>query len=119
MGKVQSSIDIYLSQETYERVEATFPYMVDKTQATGGGEVATVHFHIFDKTGLPDLFYIDELPVIPIPVQHGTFSNGQPFYCMGFRFHGVTYISDTNFIPESSKERIRGSTVLVIDALKS
>lgn len=117
-GRVQEAIDIYLSKETMERVEACFPYMVSKDRATGGGEVATLKFHIFDAQGLPDSFLVDELQVIPIPVEHGKYSDGNTFYCMGFRFEDFTYISDTNHVPPESVNKIIGSTVLVIDALK-
>ncbi|EMR03208.1 MBL fold metallo-hydrolase [Cesiribacter andamanensis] len=36
----------------------------------------------------------------------------------GFRIGDFTYITDTNAIPETEKEKIRGSKVLVLDALQ-
>lgn len=120
LGRVQDSIDIYLTQETFERVEAAFPYMVDKAHATGSGEIATVKFHVFDQSGeTPDHFYVDELKVIPIPVQHGLYSDGRPYMSMGYRFGDLTYISDVNYVPPESMDKIKGSSVVIIDALKS
>jgi phosphoribosyl 1,2-cyclic phosphodiesterase len=117
-GRVQSSVDIYLNQETYERVEACFPYIVDSSKATGSGEVATVKFHIFDQNGMPDYFMVDELKVVPLPVEHGKYNDGSTFFCMGYRFEDFTYISDTNRVPDSTWEKIKGTKVLAIDALK-
>ena len=39
-------MDIYLSQETLWSVEATFPYMVNKEFASGGGDVSADHLRI-------------------------------------------------------------------------
>jgi phosphoribosyl 1,2-cyclic phosphate phosphodiesterase len=36
----------------------------------------------------------------------------------GFRFGPFTYITDANRIDESEKEKIRGSTVIVLNALR-
>ena len=119
-GRVQKHIDIYLTQSTFEKVESAFPYMVDKSFATGGGEVPTLKFHVFDTHGTPDYFMIqDELKVIPIPVTHGTYSNGDPFPCMGYRIQDLVYISDVNEIPNSSMNLIQGARIGIMDALKS
>lgn len=34
-----SAIPVYLNKETFRAVEETFPYMVDKTKVSGGGDV--------------------------------------------------------------------------------
>lgn len=52
-------------------------------------------------------------------VRHGTYiKGGDPYWCLGFRFGSVSYISDTNLIPEATEELIRGSKVFVLDALR-
>jgi len=38
---------------------------------------------------------------------------------LGFRFGKFTYITDANNIDESEKERIRGSEVIVLNALRN
>ena len=38
-GAIQSHIDVYLSSQTFEDVKRTFPYMVAKEKASGGGDV--------------------------------------------------------------------------------
>ena len=39
-------------------------------------------------------------------------------YIFGFRIGDFTYITDANYISESEKEKIKGSRVLVLNALK-
>ena len=34
-----TTIPVYLNRPTYETVAGAFPYMVDKTRASGGGDV--------------------------------------------------------------------------------
>ena len=57
-------------------------------------------------------FSIGDIPVIPIQVWHLK----MPVF--GFRFGDFTYITDANFIDESEKQKIRGSKVLVVNALR-
>ena len=37
---------------------------------------------------------------------------------MGFRFGNFTYITDANFIEDQEKEKIKGSEILVLNALR-
>jgi phosphoribosyl 1,2-cyclic phosphate phosphodiesterase len=57
-------------------------------------------------------FSIGGIPVLPIAVWHLK----MPVY--GFRFGDFTYITDANRIDEAEKEKIRGSKVLVLNALR-
>ncbi|KAJ1551460.1 hypothetical protein HK096_010686 [Nowakowskiella sp. JEL0078] len=121
--KAQEFIPIYLDSSTMEVVQRVYPYAVDTAFATGGGAVPSLKFHVFDsgKTDefLMDSFFIEELEVFPFRVEHGKFGPEQSiYYSLGFRFEDITYISDTNSIPESSYELIAGSNLLVLDALK-
>lgn len=71
--------------------------------------------------GVPDLelntidlqpFTLGDIPVTPIMVWHLK----MPVW--GFRFGNFTYITDANRIEEQEKEKIRGSEVLVLNALR-
>jgi len=71
--------------------------------------------------GIPDIrlhdipeepFYIEDIPVTPIRVWHLNMP------VLGFRFGDFTYITDANRIDESEKDKIRGSRVLVLNALR-
>ncbi|KAI8366045.1 metallo-beta-lactamase family protein [Radiomyces spectabilis] len=116
-GAIQNRIDIYLAPETMDTVETTFPFLVDAKNATGGGDVATFKYHIF-KEDAP--FSINGLEFMPLPVHHGIyFTTSKPYFCYGFNFGGVSYISDTNFIPNDTKARMKGKTdILIIDCLR-
>jgi phosphoribosyl 1,2-cyclic phosphate phosphodiesterase len=59
-----------------------------------------------------DPFTIGDIPIIPIHVWHLK----MPVYA--FRFGDFTYITDANKIDESEKEKIRGSKVIVLNALR-
>ncbi len=39
-GAVQPWIDVYVSQATFTEVQRSFPYMVAKEYASGGGDVS-------------------------------------------------------------------------------
>src|SRR4051794_13521560 len=57
-------------------------------------------------------FTIGDLDIIPIQVWHLK----MPVF--GFRFGDFTYITDANRIDEAEKEKIRGSKIIVINALR-
>jgi phosphoribosyl 1,2-cyclic phosphate phosphodiesterase len=57
-------------------------------------------------------FSIGDINIIPIEVWH------MKMPVLGFRFGDFTYITDANRIEESEKEKIRGSKVLVVNALR-
>jgi phosphoribosyl 1,2-cyclic phosphate phosphodiesterase len=57
-------------------------------------------------------FSIGDIPVIPIEVWHLK----MPVY--GFRFGDFTYITDANRIEQEEKNKIKGSRVVVVNALR-
>ncbi|KZT53646.1 hypothetical protein CALCODRAFT_439824 [Calocera cornea HHB12733] len=69
-GAIQDSIDIYLSQRTYEEVQRTFPYLVDKGMATGGGAVPEFQWHIIQEYNDFDICGVN---ITPILVHHGRY----------------------------------------------
>ncbi|CAG8490745.1 11505_t:CDS:2 [Ambispora gerdemannii] len=112
---IQEYIPIYLSSDTKTTLEQTFPYIVDQSMATGGGDLPSFQFNTIDSR---TPFIVEGLEFIPLPVHHGiNFANKEPFINLGFRFDNVTYISDCNFIPEQTREKIKGSELVILDAL--
>lgn len=57
-------------------------------------------------------FEAEGVPVTPIQVYH------HQMPVLGFRIHDFTYITDANRIAEEEKEKIKGSKVLVLNALR-
>ena len=41
-GSIQKFIDVYVSRATFTEVERSFPYMVAREYASGGGDVSEV-----------------------------------------------------------------------------
>lgn len=75
--------------------------------------------------GVPvfDLHYVENKPfaihtgkgqidVIPLPVMHGKLP------ILGYRIGKLAYITDCSFMPESTKELIKGVDTLIINALR-
>ena len=98
-------VDIYASLSTQESIRREFGYAFSKSRYPGVPEI-TLH-SISDQP-----FEILHFPIQPIPVMH------YQMPVLGFRMGPFTYITDANFIGEESKELIRGSEVLVLNALR-
>jgi phosphoribosyl 1,2-cyclic phosphodiesterase len=114
-AKIQKSVDIYLNDETLGVVSGAYPYMVDKTRATGGGDVPSLRFHVI---GTEPFTLFEELVVTPLPVEHGQFTHGEPYYAFGYRMEDVAYISDASLIPNTTMDRLKGVKVFALDALR-
>lgn len=57
-------------------------------------------------------FEVLGIPVIPIRVKHGR----MPVF--GFRFGDLTYITDAKYIDDEELEKVKGSKILIINALR-
>jgi len=100
-------------------VARTFPYLVDKNQATGGGDVPSFVWHVFDENESFRIPSCGNIEVVPLPVEHGRYlSTGKPFWNLGFRIGGFSYISDCSGVPEETKKKMKGSRTVVQDGLK-
>jgi len=95
-------------------------YATERVQAALKREFAYI-FHEYKYPGIPELnlhtivnepFDVEGVPVIPIEVLH------YKLPVLGFRFGGFTYITDAKTISDAEKEKIKGSDVLVINALQ-
>lgn len=98
-------IDIYADSLTEEAVRRDFYYAFTDTKYPGIPELNLNTISL-------EPFIIGDIPVMPILVWH------LKMPVMGFRFGKFTYITDANRIEETEKEKIRGSDVLVLNALR-
>ena len=100
------------------------PMQLYANQMTMDGLMREFAYAFADKKypGVPDLelntitldpFAIGDIPVRPIQVWH----LNMPVF--GFRFGDFTYITDANRIEEAEQEKIRGSKVMVVNALRN
>ncbi len=98
-------IHIYADSWTEEAVRRDFYYAFTDTKYPGIPELNM-------NTITVDPFMVGDIPVTPVQVWH------MKMPVLGFRFGKFTYITDANRIDEQEKEKIRGSRVLVLNALR-
>ena len=102
---LKRKVDIYAMDRVQKAIEREFPYIFEEIKYPGVPEI-TIH------TISNDPFEIDGVKIIPIEVMHYRL----PVF--GYRFGHFTYITDANFISPKEKEKIRGSKIIVINALR-
>jgi phosphoribosyl 1,2-cyclic phosphate phosphodiesterase len=100
-------VAVHAMQETIDVLRTTFPYAFGLVRPTGAS-VPSINLHVIDTAP----FMIGDIPLQPIPMSHG----GMPV--LGFRIGDVAYCTDTNHIPPSSRNMLRGLHTLVIDGLR-
>ena len=98
-------MEIYSTSTTEVAIKREFPYVFTEEKYPG---VPVINLNTI--TNEP--FMIGDIPVQPIMVWH------MKMQVFGFRFGKFTYITDANRIEESEKEKIKGSEVLVLNALR-
>ena len=96
---------IYGSANALEGIKSEIPYAFQDLKYPG---VPKVNLHEISL----DQFSIGDINIQPILVWH----LNMPVY--GFRFGKFTYITDANRIDEAEKEKIKGSEILVLNALR-
>ncbi len=101
----QKPMAIYANALTQVAIKRDFYYAFEKDKDAGLPEMI---LHTIDK----DSFTIGDIPFIPIRVMH------REMPVLGFRMGDFTYITDANYIPELEMEKIRGSKVLILNALR-
>lgn len=101
----KKAIDVYANEITQKALRNEFYYVFAEHKYPGLPEI---NLH-----GIPEhTFYIGDIPVQPIHVWH------LHMPVLGFRFGDFTYITDANRIEDQEKEKIRGSKVMVLNALR-
>ncbi len=98
-------MDIYANSLTEEAVRRDFYYAFADTKYPGVPELNLI---TIDESK----FVVGDLPIQPILVYH----HKMPVY--GFRIGDFTYITDANRIDPDQMDLIRGSKVLVLNALR-
>ena len=98
-------MNIYATPVTEEALRRDFYYAFTETKYPG---VPEMNINTIDESP----FTVGDIPVLPIRVMH------HKMPVLGFRFGDFTYITDANKIEPAEKEKIRGSKVLVLNALR-
>lgn len=102
---LQRPMDIYADSLTEEALRRDFYYAFSDTKYPGTPDM-DMH------TITLDPFAVGDIPIVPILVWH------LKMPVMAFRFGKFTYVTDANRIDEESKQKIRGSEIVVLNALR-
>ena len=101
----QKAVEVYANKLTEEALRREYYYIFAEKKYPG---VPHIDLHtITDKE-----FLVGDIRVLPILVYHLNMP------VLAFRFGAFTYITDANRITDEEKEKIKGSEVLVVNALR-
>ena len=103
---LNKKIDIYGTRQVMEMIRTEFPYIFSESRYFGAPQL-TIH-HITDEP-----FNIRGVDIIPIRAMHDKLP------VTGYRFGDFTYITDASFISEEEKEKVNGSRIIVLNALRN
>lgn len=103
--KSQDAVDIFAEERVQKAVREEYSYVFAENKYPG---VPKMRLNLITEGS----FDVKGIEVTPIRVFHYKL----PIY--GFRIGNFAYITDANFIPDESKEKLHGVRYLVINALR-
>ena len=99
-------VDVYATTATQQIVRNEFPYIFSNTDYPG---IPQLDFHTIGKE---QAFRIGDIEFFPIEVWH------YKMPVLGFRIQNFTYITDANRIEADELQKVTGSDILVLNALR-
>ncbi|CCH00221.1 beta-lactamase domain protein [Fibrella aestuarina BUZ 2] len=96
---------IYARESVLQQLEREFAYIFAEFRYPGVPRITT---HVIRN----EPFEVQGVPILPIEVMH----HKLPVF--GFRIGDFTYLTDLNYISDSELEKVRGTRVLMLDALR-
>lgn len=100
----QNPIPLLTSQRAIDSIRTRFDYMFGEKKYPGSTSLS------MDVIDTPETF--QDLRITPLPYNHGDID------VLGFRVNDFSYMTDVKEIPHSTKEKIKGSKVLVLSGLR-
>ena len=101
----KKEIDVYANALTQKALKNEFHYIFAEQKYPG---IPDIRLHEINE----ETFTVGDIPVIPIKAWH------LKMPVLGFRFGDFTYITDANRIEPEEKEKIKGSRIVVLNALR-
>lgn len=98
-------MNIYANEMTQMNIIREFPYAFAETRYPGVPEIIINSIE-------QEPFMVGDIEIVPITVWH------MRMPVLGFRFGNFTYITDANAIDPVEQEKIKGSTHMVLNALR-
>jgi phosphoribosyl 1,2-cyclic phosphate phosphodiesterase len=102
---LQKKVQLYVSNESFQALRVSFPYIFEPGDYKGGPQL-----EVLELSSNP--FELVGLRFIPLQVMHRNMK------VYGFRMGDFSYITDANYIPDSTMELLNGSRILVLNALR-
>ena len=99
------AMEVFANSLTEEALKREFAYVFSDKRYPG---IPEINLNTIDSSP----FYIGDIPVIPILVWH------LKMPVLAFRLGNFTYITDANRIESSEKEKITGSKIITVNALR-
>jgi phosphoribosyl 1,2-cyclic phosphate phosphodiesterase len=99
------TINVYAEERVQQILKNEFSYAFEPQDYAGAPQI---NLNTIDETA----FVVGDILFVPIRALH----NKLPV--LGFRINDFTYITDANFISDEELEKIKGSKVLVLNALR-
>jgi len=103
---LNKKIDIYGTRQVMEAIQTEFPYIFSESRYFGAPQLT---IHNIDDTP----FKIRGVEFLPIHVLH------EKLPVTGYRIGDFTYITDASYISPKEIEKIKGSRVIVMNALRN
>jgi phosphoribosyl 1,2-cyclic phosphate phosphodiesterase len=101
----KKAMDVYATIRVQDALRREFHYVFSGDSYPG---IPRVELHTIDDKA----FEAGSMKIMPIPVLHLNLP------VLGFRFGSFSYVTDANAISDSSKKLLKGSDVLVLNALR-
>lgn len=101
----QMVMPVYATERVQKELKVAFAYIFADLDYPG---IPKIKLHTIND----DAFVVGDMQIQPINVLH------YKLPVKAFRIGNFTYITDANFISEEEKEKIKGSEVIVINALR-
>ncbi|HBX65645.1 MAG: MBL fold metallo-hydrolase [Balneola sp.] len=97
-------IPSYSSAQCIRSIEKRFDYMFGDDKYPGSTSL--------DLKEVSAPFVLDGVDITPLPVKHGSLD------ILGFRVNDFSYLTDVKHIPEETLQKIKGSKVIALSALR-
>jgi len=101
----EMEMPVYGTDEVLEQLKIEYAYAFAKEYYPG---IPRLKLHAING----DLFRVNGVPVLPLPVMHYRMP------VLGFRIDNFSYITDANYIPPETIEKLKGTRTLVLNALQ-
>jgi phosphoribosyl 1,2-cyclic phosphate phosphodiesterase len=101
----EMDMPVYGTDRTLDQLKIEYAYAFEKDSYPG---IPRLQMNVINEKP----FSINGVNIVPLPVLHLMMP------VMGFRFENFSYITDANFIPDGTMEKLVGTEILVLNALQ-